>query len=135
MRGEHDCGAEFTLFTNDVEDDVAGLRIQARGRLVEEEHVRAADEGGGEGDALLLTTRETANRGAVESINAEAFCELFDRVRVGVHGRNMLEQRDGVHGVGQAAVLEHNADLGAQLRVRLQRVFSEQAHGTAGGFE
>ena len=40
-----------------------------------------------------------------------------------------------MHGVGQAAVLEHNADLGAQLRVRLQRVFSEQAHGTAGGFE
>ena len=111
------------------------MRIQARGGLVKEEHVRAADEGGGEGDALLLTTRETANRGAVEGINAEAFCKLFDRVRVGVHGRDVLEQRDGVHGVGQAAVLEHNADLGAQLRVCLQRVFSEQAHGTAGGLK
>ena len=95
VRGEHNRSAEFTLFTNDVEDDVAGLRIQARGGLVEEEHVRATDEGGGEGDTLLLTTREAANRGAVEGINAEAFCELFDRVRVGVHGRNMLEQRDG----------------------------------------
>ena len=40
-----------------------------------------------------------------------------------------------MHSVGQAAVLEHNADLGSQLRVRLQRVFSEQAHGTAGGLE
>ena len=91
VRGEHDCSAEFTLFTNDVEDDVAGLRIQACGGLVEEEHVRAADEGGGKGDALLLTTREAANRGAVEGINAEAFCKLFDRVRVGVHGGDVLE--------------------------------------------
>ena len=91
MRGEHNRSAEFTLFTNDVEDDVAGLRVQARRGLVEEEHVRAADEGGGEGDALLLTTREAANRGAVEGINAEAFCKLFDRVRVGVHGRDVLE--------------------------------------------
>ncbi len=40
-----------------------------------------------------------------------------------------------MHGVWHTAVLEHNADLGAQLRVCLQRVFSEQAHGTAGGFE
>ena len=113
MRGEHDGGAEFTLFTNNVEDDVARLRIQARGGLVEEEHVRAADEGGGKGDALFLTTRETANRGAVKSVNAEAFCELFDRVRVGVHGRDVLKQRNRVHGVGQTAILEHNADLGA----------------------
>ena len=113
MRGEHDCGAEFTLFTNNVEDDVAGLRVQTRGGLVEEEHVRAADEGCGEGDALLLTTREAANRGAVKSVNAQAFHELFDRVRVGVHGRDVLKQRNRMHGVGQAAVLEHNADLGA----------------------
>ena len=91
MRGEHDCGAEFTLFTNDVEDDVAGLWIQTRGGLVEEEHIRASNEGGGEGDTLLLTTREAANRGAVEGINAEAFCKLFNRVRVGVHGRDVLE--------------------------------------------
>ena len=40
-----------------------------------------------------------------------------------------------MHGVGQAAVLEHNADLGAQLRVCLQRVFAEEAHGTAGWLE
>ena len=89
--GEHDRGAEFTLFANDVEDDVAGLWVQARGGLVEEEHVRAADEGGSKGDTLLLTTREAANRGAVEGINTEAFCELVDRIRVGVHGRDVLE--------------------------------------------
>ena len=89
------------------------MRIQARGGLVEEEHVRAADEGGSKGDTLLLTAREAANRGAVEGINAQAFCKLFDRVRVGVHGGDVFQQRDGVHGVGQAAVLEHNADLGA----------------------
>ena len=41
----------------------------------------------------------------------------------------------GCMALGRPPVLEHNADLGAQLRVRLQRVFSEQAHCTAGGFE
>ena len=89
------------------------MRVQARGGLVEEEHVRLADEGRRERHALLLTAREAPNRGAVERINAQAVRELFNRVGVGVHACDVLEQRDGVHGVGQAAILEHDADLGA----------------------
>ena len=61
--------------------------------------------------------------------------ELFNRVGVGVHACDVLEQRDGVHGVGQAAVLKHDADLGAQLGVCQEGVLAEQAHGTAGGLE
>src|SRR6185312_15273592 len=48
------------------------LRIEARGGLVEEEHLRIADQGTGHGQALLLAARELADPGVAFLLQGEA---------------------------------------------------------------
>src|SRR5436309_3243288 len=47
----------------DVPELAAVLRVEADGRLIEEEQLRVADEGAGHGQALLLAAGELADVG------------------------------------------------------------------------
>ena len=58
LRRQDDGGAVAYEVAQLVPQPVAALRVEAGGRLVEEEHARAADEAGGEVEAAAHATGE-----------------------------------------------------------------------------
>ena len=58
MRSHNDGGAIFVDIVHDFEDLLGGDGVEAAGGLVGENHLRLIDEGAGDADALLLTTRQ-----------------------------------------------------------------------------
>ncbi len=92
-------------------------RIEGRERLVEEQHLRAGDEGAGERDALLLAARELRRQAAGEVVH------LHQRQhRLGA--LEALVLRDAPH-------LEPEGDVVAAGEVGKQRVALEHHRGAA----
>ena len=58
--GEHDGDAVGAQVADQIPGGVAGLRVEAGGRLVQEDELRAADHGHREREALLLAAGEPA---------------------------------------------------------------------------
>ena len=58
VRRQDDAHAAVPQFGNEIEDHLAGLRVQARAGLVEEEDLRIAHQRRGQGEALLLAAGE-----------------------------------------------------------------------------
>ena len=72
MRGEDERRAAVRDRAEIGEEPLGELAIEVRGRLVEEEHARLADERAGERDTLALAAGETVDRVARAGRDAEA---------------------------------------------------------------
>ena len=125
--------------------DVDRHRVQAGEGLVEDEQVGAADEGGGELDALLVAQGEPLDLVVAAPGDAEALGPLptgpaggggVDAVEPGEVGQLLADPHPGV----QAALLGHVADAAADPGVdrcavpgHRARVGGERAHDDAHG--
>ena len=96
----------------------ARTRVHARGRLVEEHQARPADQRERERQALLLPARHPAHERVLRLAEADEVEEPVGIVGVVVVGREELERLERPDPRIEATVLEHHADLGAQLRRR-----------------
>ena len=115
----------FAQFGDEIEDHLAGLRVQARAGLVEEQDLRIADQRRGEGEALFLPAGQAPHVGAAEGVDAQAPDQLIHRPRVLVHAGDVPQQGDGPGRRRQAAVLQHHAHAGAEPRAGRIRVLAE----------
>ena len=100
--GEHHRHPRGAQLADQVPAGVPGLRVHARGRLVEEHQLGTADHGGGEGEPLLLPAGEPAVRRAGVVGEAEP---VEQRVRV---------ERVGVEAGDQRAATRRSASRAAR---------------------
>ena len=115
VRGEDDRDAVGAQVADEVPGGAAGLRVEAGGRLVQEDQLGAADHGHREREALLLAAGEPAVGRAAAAAEAEALDERVHVQRVGVQLGHVPEHLVGAGARVDAAGLEHHADPGAQL--------------------
>src|SRR5216683_638117 len=104
-------------------DGVFGLRVQGTGRLVQDEHGRAAQHGAGDGEALLFAAGKTvaafADDGVVavgqagDEIVDLGVCRGGDELGLGGVGPGEAEVA-GDRGMEQVGVLRHDADGGGE---------------------
>ena len=74
--GEQDRRALVAQLADQVAHRDAGLRVQPGGRLVEQEDLRAADQRGGQGQALALAAGQPPDRSAQQRAEPESLDEL-----------------------------------------------------------
>jgi len=103
MRGEEDGAAALTLLAHQGEELLLHQRIEAAGRLVEDEQLRRVEEGADQADLLAVTTRELAER-AVE-VGAEAARQLLGAAKP-VDASQLRQQGDRLAAAGALAVAE-----------------------------
>ena len=125
--GQDDPHAAVAEFGDELEHELAGLRVQAGARFVQEEDLGVAGQGSGEGEALLLPAGQAADRGAAEAVDAQAPDQVLDRPRVLVHAGDVRKQRNRAGRRREPAVLEHHADAGPESGAGRIRVLAEQA--------
>ena len=103
------------------------LGVDAGRGLVEEGHLGSTDQGQGQGQALLLATREVAARGGGHVAAGPPVQQLVggDGVLV-VAGEEVEDPARAEHRVDPAA-LEHDADAAGQRAVVAPRVEPEHA--------
>ena len=103
-------------------------RVEAGGRLVEEEQVGVADEGEGEVEAAPLAAREQLDASALLAGQAHELDELADRaaarVVAPVHGQDLRHRQLGLGG----GLLQDDADALAQRPLAVLGVVAEDAH-------
>lgn len=88
-------------------DELLALRVERAGGLVEEQHVGLADEGAGNGHALLLAARERDAAGA--NVGVVALGQGDDEVVDGGVSAGLVEL-----GVGDGGVVDAEEDVFAQ---------------------
>ena len=124
---------------DDVPHLEASMRIEAGCGLVEEEHLWAAEQGGGEGEPLLLAARQATDRGAGEVGHPQPARGGGHIGRGGVEAAEVIEQPHRLAPPGQAAGLQHDTHAGAVVGIGggrigprdpdLAPVRAAQAHG------
>src|SRR5712691_4423206 len=68
------------------------LRVEVRERLVEQEHLRAADQGAREREALLLSAGELRRGPFLETLETDERKGFFDQpLRLGLRGRMLAD--------------------------------------------
>src|SRR5699024_7371951 len=77
VRGEHNSRTTVSDVLDDIPHRQAGLRIQRRGQLVEEDHLRAVQQGKSDEDPLALPSGETFDSGLVFSSDPQRGQQLF----------------------------------------------------------
>ena len=79
---------------HEVPDVQPGVRVQPGARLVEEDDLGPADQGGGEGDPLALATRTAGARTcAANSAMPEPLGEVVDGCRRGIQRGEVVQER------------------------------------------
>ena len=127
MGGEDDAHAPFLHVGHHGAHGDAPLGVDARRRLVEEGHLRPADQGQGEGEPLLLAARQVAPGRGGDGAQADEVEQFVRRHGVGVvAGEEVEDAARPEHGV-DAAALEHDADAAAERAVVGDRVEAEDA--------
>ena len=110
---------------HDVPQLQPALRIEAGGRLVEEEHVRIADQRARDAEPLLLAAREFADARVALLIERQIAQQLLGVVPVAI------ERAEEAHGLedgellGELRFLQRDADALAQLALVLAPVQAE----------
>src|SRR6266511_3542498 len=80
---------------HEVDDGLAGRRVEVRGRLVGEDEARVRDEGAGDRDALALAPGELARAVAGVLVEADRVEERLDPPPpLGLRERSLQEQRE-----------------------------------------
>ena len=133
MGGEHHRDAVGAQLAHEVPGGAAGLWVQARGRLVEEDEFGPADDGHREREALLLAAGEPAVGGAAATIEPQALDERVHVERVGVQLGHVAQHLVGAGAGVDAAGLEHDADARLEARGVGDRVEAEDADGAGVG--
>ena len=95
VRREQDRRAPLPQIAHELPRGRAGVRVHARGRLVEEQHLRATDERAREREPLRLASREPADVGAHRIAQADEIDERVGIVGVVVVGGEQGEQLAG----------------------------------------
>src|SRR5450830_763020 len=122
VRDAHHGHAFLRQLDHDVEHFIDHLRIERRGRLVEQHRDRVHAQGTCNRDALLLATRQLARELVAVRAQADAFQQLVAllvSLLLGAPQHAHLRQRqifDDAQVREQFEVLEHHADPGAQRR-------------------
>jgi hypothetical protein len=109
-------------------DFVAGLGIEARGRLVEEEHLRIVDEGEGQRQTLLLAARQLAV--AIVPLLPELEA-LEQRLAIDAARVQAREEPKGLGDrdlVGKTRRLQAHADAILQPVAVLRRIHAQHRH-------
>ena len=114
VRGEdHGCSRR-TQPVDQVPGGVARLRVQAGRGLVEEHQLRAADDGGGEGQPLLLAPGQALERRPGVPGQSEPVKQVGRVEGVGVEARHHPQVLTGPHGRRDPPGLEHHPHPGPQ---------------------
>ncbi|GAB4007892.1 hypothetical protein GCM10029992_62820 [Glycomyces albus] len=136
--GQQDRHALLLELEQALPHQVAGLRVQAGGGLVEEDQVGLVDQGPGDGQAALHAAGEVVDlvvRAARELHELEQFGRAgpglapLDAEVPGVDGEVLEDREHVVEGV----VLRHDAEAGADGRPVAARVEAEDLDLAAGG--
>jgi hypothetical protein len=125
VRGEHDGDTGRAQLLDQLPGGVPGLRVQAGGRLVQEDQLRPPDEGGGQREALLLSAGQPAVRGAGVLGQAQAVQQDGRVDRIGVERRHQPEELSRPGRRRHAAGLRHDADPRLQPPAVGRRVEAE----------
>ena len=126
--GEHDGGTAVAQLPDERPRRGTRPRIHARGRLVEEHQARAPDQRQREREALLLAARHPAHERVLRFAEADEVEQPVGVVGVVVVGGEELQCLERADARVEPAVLEHHADLRAELRAVAPRVDAEHAH-------
>ena len=124
MRGEEQRLAGRLELLQAFPDQMAGLRVEAGGRLVEKNDVGIVDQGPGQGQATLHTAGQRRNPGVGLAAQAGKFKQRGDaRLDLGVGQTKIAAEDQQVFGAGEIGVevveLRHDANTGAgRLRRR-----------------
>jgi hypothetical protein len=110
VRGEHHGDAGRAQLPDQIPGDVPRLGVETRGGLVEEHQLRAPDEGHGQAEPALLTTRQPPVRRAPAAAQPQPLDQAVDRQRVRVQRGHVSQHLAGSGAGPRAAVLEHHAD-------------------------
>jgi hypothetical protein len=133
VRGQHDRGAPRAERGDQLPGAGPGLRVQARGGLVEEQQLGIARDRAGEVQAPHLAAGERRDAGAGAALEVDLREHLGDGAR---RGEGRAPHREGLGGGeigGEAAGLQHEPLAGAHCAPVPVGVQPEHAHGAAGG--
>ncbi len=114
MGGQHDGGTAVALGAHEVPHGEPRLRVEPGAGLVEEQHVGSADQGARQGQALLLPSREPADRASPQVAETEELDQVGHGAGVGVQPRHVVEHVQGPRPGGQTTVLQDDAHAGTQ---------------------
>ncbi len=129
MRGQHDADPLLLEPGHHGPDGQATLGIHPGGGLVEKGDLGAADQGQGQGEALLLAPGEVPPRGGGHRPQPDQVEQFLGRDRIGVVvGEQGEHPARAQHGV-DAAPLEHHPDAPAEGPVLRAGVEPQDADG------
>ena len=133
MGGEHDADPLLLEPGHHGPDGQAALGVDARRGLVEKGHLGPADQGQGEGEALLLAAGEVPPRGGGHGAQPDQLEQVLGGHGVGVvAGEELQDPAWAEHGV-DATALEHHPDAPGQRPVLCPGVEPEDAHRSGVG--
>src|SRR5579872_649407 len=132
MRGEQHGLAELLERLDRSPGVTAGGRVNAGGRLVQEDQLGVADERQGQVQAPQLATRQCAGRGLLLPFEPRQGDDLIHRPGVGVQRREVLERLPHPDVAVQPGALEHDADPGPQRARALAGIEPEHLDRAAG---
>jgi hypothetical protein len=131
MRREHDRDPVRPEVTDQAPGGEPGLRIQACGRLVEEDDLGPAHDCGCERETLALAAGDPAHGGPRHGPQSEPLDQDVDVERVRMESGQVAQELDDPGArVEAATLLEHDADLWPQRRAVGDRVEAEDPNGT-----
>ena len=131
--GEQHGDAVVAQLGDDLADDLAPGRVDARGRLVEERHLGPADEREREGQALLLAAGQLPPGAALEPGQPEPVEQLAGSSGLRVEGGGVAQHLGRPQRRVDAALLQHHADALGQRPVVGDGVEPEHPHRPAAG--
>ena len=130
VRGQDDADPLLLEPGHHGPDGQATLGIHPRGGLVEKGNLGAADQGQGQGEALLLSSREMAPRRGGHRPQSDQVEQVLGRDRIGVVvGEQVEHPAWAQHGI-DAAPLEHHPDAPAEGPVLGTGVEPQDADGS-----
>ncbi len=133
VRGQHDGHAVATQRIDQFPHHDAGMRVHARGRLVEEHQLGASDDGAGQRQSLLLAAGQPAIGGPGGVGQAEGVQQPLRIQRVGRVGGHQVQHLAGPGRGIAAAALQHHPDPRAQFGVVGDRVQAQDLDGARVG--
>jgi hypothetical protein len=125
VRGEEDARPVVRERPDQVPERTPRLRVEARGRLVEEQQLGVAHDAERHVDAATLPARERADPGARLGLEADGGDHLVDVARAGVEGRDVGHLLAHGRRALLGGRLQHDADARPPVEPAVARVHAE----------